>query len=185
MRIHLIISYYITSPAALLQAEKNLIHLDAEFSLLGHFFGGYLFSVWVVCVHFILFIKLFLSVYCLNLCRATFAVWITKRTSLASVLLLDKESDALHKINYYIYKDTEHKYWMLKHVLRAVDCLLLSRLWRQSQYISSMSEAQGGGLIRDRSRRTRLQLGVRASAVTVETQLQSGPFTPELHRFNV
>ncbi len=40
-----------------------------------------------------------------------------------------------------------------------------------------MSEAQGGGLIRDRSRRTRLQLGVRASAVTVETQLQSGPFT--------
>ncbi len=34
---------------------------------------------------------------------------ITKRTSLASVLLLDKESDALHKINYYIYKDTEHK----------------------------------------------------------------------------
>ncbi len=28
-----------------------------------------------------------------------------------SVLLLDKESDALHKINYYIYKDTEHKYF--------------------------------------------------------------------------
>ncbi len=38
---------------------------------------------------------------------------------------------------------------MLKHVLRAVDCLLLSRLWRQSQYISSTSEAQSGGLIRD------------------------------------
>ncbi len=57
------------APAALLQAENNLIHLDAGFSLLGH-----LFSVWVVCVHFILFIKLFLSVYCLNLCRATFAV---------------------------------------------------------------------------------------------------------------
>ncbi len=34
-------------------------------------------------------------------------------------------------------------------------------------------------------RRTRLQLGVRASAVTVKTQLQSGPFTRELHRFNV
>ncbi len=32
-------------------------------------------------------------------------------TSLASVLLLKKESDALHKINYYIYKDTEHKYF--------------------------------------------------------------------------
>ncbi len=49
--------------------------------MLGWAFWGYLFSVLVVCVHFILFIKLFLSVYCLNLCRATFAVWITKRTS--------------------------------------------------------------------------------------------------------
>ncbi len=51
-----------------------------------------------------------------------------------------------------------------------------------------MSEVQGGGLIRDRSRRTRLQLGVRASAVTVETQLQfdhSGRFTRELRLFNV
>ncbi len=55
------------TPAALLQAEK--IHLDAGLSLL-----GYLFSFWVACVHFILFIKLFLSVYCLNLCRATYAV---------------------------------------------------------------------------------------------------------------
>ncbi len=27
------------APAALLRAEKNLIHLDAGFSLLGHFFG--------------------------------------------------------------------------------------------------------------------------------------------------
>ncbi len=42
------------APAALLQAE-NLIHLNAGLSLL-----GYLFSVWVVCVHFILFIQLFL-----------------------------------------------------------------------------------------------------------------------------
>ncbi len=47
------------APAVLLQAENNLIHLNAGLSLL-----GYLFSVWVVCVHFILFIKLFLSVYC-------------------------------------------------------------------------------------------------------------------------
>ncbi len=38
---------------------------------------------------------------------------------------------------------------MFKHVLRAVDCLFLGRLRRQSQFISSMSEAQGGGLIRD------------------------------------
>ncbi len=28
-----------------------------------------------------------------------------------SVLLRDEESDALHKINDYIYKDTEHKYF--------------------------------------------------------------------------
>ncbi len=28
-----------------------------------------------------------------------------------SVLLLDEESDALHKINDYIYKDTEHKFF--------------------------------------------------------------------------
>ncbi len=48
-----------------------------------------------------------------------------------------------------------------------------------------MSEAQGGGLIRDRSRRTRLQLGARASTVTVKTQLQSGRFTRELRLFNV
>ncbi len=39
------------------------------------------------------------------------AVWTTKRTSLASVLLRDEESDALHKINDYIYKDTEWKYF--------------------------------------------------------------------------
>ncbi len=31
--------------------------------------------------------------------------------SLASVLLRDEESDALHKINYYINKDTEYKYF--------------------------------------------------------------------------
>ncbi len=34
-----------------------------------------------------------------------------ERTSLASVLLRDEESDALHKINDYIYKDTEYKYF--------------------------------------------------------------------------
>ncbi len=33
------------------------------------------------------------------------------RAQLASVLLHDEESDALHKINYYIYKDIEHKYF--------------------------------------------------------------------------
>ncbi len=42
--------------------------------------------------------------------EASLLVWITKWTSLASVLLRD-ESDALHKINNYIYKDTEYKYF--------------------------------------------------------------------------
>ncbi len=39
---------------------------------------------------------------------------------------------------------------MLKYVLRAVYCLILGRLWRKSQYISAMSETQGGGLIREK-----------------------------------
>ncbi len=62
---------------------------------------------------------------------------------------------------------------MLKYVLRAVYFLFLGRLWRQSQYISAMSETQG--------RRSQpwavpaehdSSSGVRASAVTVETELQ-------------
>ncbi len=36
---------------------------------------------------------------------------LNKHRSLASVLLRDEESDALHKINDYIYKDTEYKYF--------------------------------------------------------------------------
>ncbi len=39
------------------------------------------------------------------------AVWITKQTLLTLVLLRDEEFDALHKINDYIYKDTEYKYF--------------------------------------------------------------------------
>ncbi len=39
------------------------------------------------------------------------ARWITKRTSLTLVLLRDEESDPLHKINDYIYKDTAYKYF--------------------------------------------------------------------------
>ncbi len=35
----------------------------------------------------------------------------TNVAGVESVLLLDEESDALLKINYYIYKDTEHKYF--------------------------------------------------------------------------
>ncbi len=67
-------------------------------SLLGNLLG-YFSSVWVVCVHFNLFIKLFL-------CR------INKQTSLASHgFYCLMKSDSLHKINDYIYKDTEHKYF--------------------------------------------------------------------------
>ncbi len=39
------------------------------------------------------------------------AVWNIKWTLLVSVLLRDQESDALHKINDYIYKDTEYQYF--------------------------------------------------------------------------
>ncbi len=60
------------TPAALLQAENNLIHLDAGLSLLGHFLGLFVQCLGSLCTF--LFIKLFLSVYCLNLYRATFAV---------------------------------------------------------------------------------------------------------------
>ncbi len=52
-----IISHH--TPAALLPAEKNLIHLNAGLSLLGHFFGLFVQCLGS-CVHFILFIKLFL-----------------------------------------------------------------------------------------------------------------------------
>ncbi len=55
---------------------------------------------------------------------------------------------------------------MLKYVLRAVYCLFLGSLWRQLQYISAMSETQGGGLEHDSSS------GAKASTVTVETELQ-------------
>ncbi len=46
----MIISYYITH----LHTENNIIHLDAGFSLLGHFLC-YLFSVWVVCVFYFIY----------------------------------------------------------------------------------------------------------------------------------
>ncbi len=45
------------APAALLQAEKNLIHLDAGLSLLGHFLGLFVQCLGSLCI---LFIKLFL-----------------------------------------------------------------------------------------------------------------------------
>ncbi len=53
-RIHLIISYYIT-PAALLQAENNLIHLDAGFSLLGHFLGLFVQCLGSLCTFYCIY----------------------------------------------------------------------------------------------------------------------------------
>ncbi len=104
----MIISYYIT-PAALLQAEKNLIHLNAGLSLLGHFLGLFVQCLGSLCTFY--FIDKIVSVQYIIQIYATFAVWITKRTSLAFILLHDEKSDALHKINDYIYKDTEHKFF--------------------------------------------------------------------------
>ncbi len=73
---------------------------------------------------------------------------------------------------------------MLKYVLRAVYCLLLSRLWRLSQFISAMSETQGGGLIS--SRQSRLQLGREIQCrYGGNTITESGRFTRELRLFNV
>ncbi len=48
-----------------------------------------------------------------------------------------------------------------------------------------MSEAQGGGLIRDQSPPNTTPARRESQRVTVDTQLQSGPFTRELHRFNL
>ncbi len=53
-RIHLIISYHHT-PAALLQAEKNLIHLDAGFSLLGHFLGLFVKCLGSLCTFYFIY----------------------------------------------------------------------------------------------------------------------------------
>ncbi len=46
-----------------------------------------------------------------------------------------EKHDTLHKINDFIHKDIEYKEYNF-----------LGRLWRQSQYISAMSETQGCGL---------------------------------------
>ncbi len=72
---------------------------------LKHFFGKYRF-VYILFYWWNHYFAVYLSI----LCRATYrrAVWVTKRKSLASGLLLDEES-ALHKINDYIYKDKQYK----------------------------------------------------------------------------
>ncbi len=48
-----------------------------------------------------------------------------------------------------------------------------------------MSEAQGGGLIRDQFPPNTTPARRESQRVTVETQLQSGPFTRELRLFDV
>ncbi len=52
-RIHLIISYH--TPAALLQAEKNLIYLDAGLSLLGHFLGLFVQCLGSLCTFYLMY----------------------------------------------------------------------------------------------------------------------------------
>ncbi len=43
------------TPAALLQAEKNLIHLNAGLSLLGHFFGLFVQCLGSLCTFYFIY----------------------------------------------------------------------------------------------------------------------------------
>ncbi len=43
------------APAALLQAEENLIHLDAGFSLLGHFLGLFVQCLGSLCTFYFIY----------------------------------------------------------------------------------------------------------------------------------
>ncbi len=43
------------TPAALLQAENNLIHLDAGFSLLGHFLGLFVQCLGSLCTFYFIY----------------------------------------------------------------------------------------------------------------------------------
>ncbi len=43
------------TPAALLQAEKNLIHLDAGLSLLGHLFGLFVQCLGSLCTFYFIY----------------------------------------------------------------------------------------------------------------------------------
>ncbi len=43
------------APSALLQAEKNLIHLDAGLSLLGHFLGLFVQSLGSLCTFYLMY----------------------------------------------------------------------------------------------------------------------------------
>ncbi len=43
------------TPAALLQAENNLIHLNAGFSLLGHFFGLFVQCLGSLCTFYFIY----------------------------------------------------------------------------------------------------------------------------------
>ncbi len=43
------------APAALLQAENNLIHLDAGFSLLGHFLGLFVQCLGSLCTFYFIY----------------------------------------------------------------------------------------------------------------------------------
>ncbi len=63
-------------------------------------------------------------------------------------LLRDEESDALHKIIFIKIQNANTL--DVKICPRSRLLFVLGRLWRKSQYISAMSETQGGGLIREK-----------------------------------
>ncbi len=108
-------------------------------------------------------------------------VWITKRTLLASVLLRDEESDALHKINDYIYK-IQNTYtldvkicpqsclmFVVEQVMKAISVHFCYE-WNAGQWSYPWAVPPEHDSSSD----------ARASVITVETELQSDRFTREL-----
>ncbi len=112
---------------------------------------SYFSSVWVVCVHFILFIKLFLCRISSNVCRATYRrrVWINKQTSLVeSVLLLDEESDALLKINDVFIKIQNTNTLDVKTCPQSCLLFVFGQVMKAIA-VHFVHEWSAGGLIRD------------------------------------
>ncbi len=111
---------------------------------------------------------------------------INKRARVESVLLLDEESDALLKINDVFIKIQNTNtldvktcpqsclLFVVEQVMKAIAVYFVHE-WsagRRSYPWSVPAEHDSSS-------------GARASAITVKTELQSGPFTRELNRFNV
>ncbi len=98
------------TPAALLQAEKNLIHLNAGLSLLGHFLGLFVQCLGSLCTFYFIYkivsVQYIIQIYAEQHSRCES---LNERRSHLSYCMM--KSDALHIINDYIYKDTEHKFF--------------------------------------------------------------------------